>query len=169
MKRTVVLCLAVLAVSMATPGDGSATEYRIRHVGAVCITRDALERYMAAVLHARETRDVSWMKHLYDSEQCVRVKKGLKVTVKNAGLTVSQVYVHAKEGGGPLVGWTVNEMFRGNARSDTKIPLFLLIAMAVVGAVAFCRLVDPARGTSAPVSGHRRGITPRYPRDRTSR
>ena len=133
MRRTMALCMVALTVSVSAPREVSATEYRIRHVGAVCITRDAYDRYATAVLHARKTRDVIWMKHLYDSEECIRVKEGLRVTIKDAGLLVSQVYIFAREGGAPLVGWTANEIFMKGARSSPREAIGGLVIVVVVG------------------------------------
>ena len=114
-KYWVVGLCAVLFVTggMLMYTAAHATTYRTTNkVGpAACFTEKAYEDYAKAAIHARSTRDVSWMKHLYDTRQCFRMEKELRVTVEDSGFTVSQIRIFPRGGGTPILAWTSNENF----------------------------------------------------------
>ena len=117
--RTIGALSAIIALVWIPPGTAQPSTYITTNaVGpAACLTVDAYHQYLSASLYARETRDVSRMKSLYGSGQCFRMKKGVKATLVEAGLTVSQIRLYAPTGESALV-WTASE----NIARPSSIP-----------------------------------------------
>ena len=89
-------------------------DYRATNAGggAACFTEDAFDEYMDAVIRAKTTGDTSWMASLYSRGDCIRMPRGARVTVNDYGfLGASQIYLHPKGGGPPVLVWTANENF----------------------------------------------------------
>ncbi len=109
--RIIVAC-ALVSLNMlcsATAQDYYTTN---RAGGAACFTEKAYDEYMDAAIHAHKTRDASWMISLYKSGVCIRLRSGLRVTLKDYSMWgKSQIYVHPPDGGAPVVVWTANENF----------------------------------------------------------
>ena len=71
---------------------------------------DEFDEYTRAALYARKTRNVSWMKAMYESGACVRLPIGERVTVLDYEWSgVSRVALHPPEGGQAIPLWTANE------------------------------------------------------------
>ena len=78
--------------------------------GAACFKREDFDEYTRAALYARKTRNVSWMKAMYESGACVRLPIGERVTVLDYEWSgVSRVALHPPEGGQAIPLWTANE------------------------------------------------------------
>ena len=81
--------------------------------GAACFSKDAYEEFRKAALRSERTKDPTWMEQVYNSGRCFPMERGMRVTVKDSGKSgTSQVYLHPRSGGKPMVVWTANENFR---------------------------------------------------------
>ncbi len=65
--------------------------YRIQHVSAACVSREAYDAYVEAAVWASETRDASRMVAVYASGICVRMQPNELVRVKSPGVLVSEI------------------------------------------------------------------------------
>ena len=78
--------------------------------GIVCFSEASYKEFTRAALHAKDTKDSSWMQSMLTSQQCLAVKRGLRYTIKDFGyLGVSEIYLHPPGGGAPVTVWTANE------------------------------------------------------------
>ena len=117
MSRASWMVLGVVAVLLGLVAFGTVTTdarriYRVTNEagGAACFEREDFDEYTRAALYARKTRNVSWMKAMYESGACVRLPIGERVTVLDYEWSgVSKVALHPPEGGQAIPLWTANE------------------------------------------------------------
>ena len=128
------LVAACVMLAAATVPISAQTAYRVTSEwpSSACASQDGYDEYVRAILHASKTGDVSWMKQLHGMKQCFRMKKGLRVTIKDYGFTTSQIYLHAEDGGIPLIAWTANENFMEQSGKGFSTENVMTVLMTVL-------------------------------------
>ena len=77
--------------------------------GFACLTESGHDELMKAI----NAKNYSWAQSMLDGGQCIRMKNGLRATIKDYGmLGLSEIYLHPLGGGRPITVWTVNENFK---------------------------------------------------------
>ena len=89
-NRAIGIAITVLLAS-CSPGPRQGDSYTLQGNLAGCVSRDAYDAYLDAVIWMDKTGDASRLLALYEGDMCVLVRSGDRVRVLRPGVLVSEI------------------------------------------------------------------------------